>query len=186
MEFHHQGQHRSWQAPRLITKWLDNWPPKYSGVYKYIAQGGHQLSLTNHPQWGRYGRWSMHNPQAKVQERLMLRTWPPPRKREGAEEGAVGGDAEVNADPDIHPMEWMRNRQHCYNDNEMINFWLLLCPLTDGGGTTTWCLACRLLLTWEWSSAMHPTSCPPAPTNIEIGWWLPLDKDNCEGSREDL
>ena len=56
------------------------------------------------------------------------------QKREGAEGGAVGGDAEVNADPDIHPMEWMRNRQHCYND-EMINFWPLLHPLTDGGGT---------------------------------------------------
>ena len=108
-----------------------------------------------------------------------------PQKREGAEEGAVGGDAEVNADPDIHPMEWMHNRQHCYND-EMIIFWPLLRPLTDGGGTTMQCLACRLLSTWEWSSATHPTSCPPAPTNIEIGRWLPLDRDDREGSREDL
>ena len=56
------------------------------------------------------------------------------QKREGTEGGAVGGDAEVNADPDIHPMEWMCNCQHCYN-NEMIIFWPLLHPLTDGGGT---------------------------------------------------
>ena len=107
------------------------------------------------------------------------------QNREGAEQGAVGGDAEVNADPDIHPMEWMHNHQHCYND-EMIVFWPLLCPLTDGGGTVTRCLTCRLLSTWEWSSTMHPTSCPPTPTNMEIGRWLPLDRDDRDGSREDL
>ena len=90
------------------------------------------------------------------------------QKREGMEGGAVGGDAEVNTDQDIHPMEWMRNRQHCYDD-EMINFWLLLHLLTDGGGTSMRHLACQLLSTWEWSSTTHPTSCPPAPTNMEIG-----------------
>ena len=58
-----------------------------------------------------------------------------PPKSEGTEEGAVGGETEVDADPDIHPMAWMRNRQCCYDD-EMIGFWLLLHPLTDGGGTT--------------------------------------------------
>ena len=107
------------------------------------------------------------------------------QKREGAEGEAVRRDAEVNADPDIHPMEWMCNHQHCYDD-EMINFWPLLHPLTDGGGTSTRCLVYCLLSTWEWSSIMHPTSCPPAPTNMEIGQWLPLDRDDCEGSREDL
>ena len=65
----------------------------------------------------------------------------------------------------------------------MISFWPLLCPLTDGGGTVTQCLVHRLLSTWQWSSITHPTSCPPAPTNMEIGRWLPLDR---EGSREDL
>ena len=68
----------------------------------------------------------------------------------------------------------------------MISFWLLLHPLTDGGGTMMRCLAHCLLSTWEWSSTMHPTSCLPAPTNMEIGWWLPLDRDNREGSKEDL
>ena len=33
---------------------------------------------------------------------------------------------------------------------------------------------------------MHPTSCPPAPTNMEIRRWLPLDRDDCGGSRKDL
>ena len=70
----------------------------------------------------------------------------------------------------------------CYDD-EMINFWPLLHPLTDGKGTTTRCLAHHLLSTWHWSSITHPTSCPPAPTNMEIGRWLPLDRD---GNREDL
>ena len=102
------------------------------------------------------------------------------QKVESAEEGAVGG--EVDVDPGRHPMAWMCNHQRCYDD-EMISFWPLLCPLTDGGGTTTWCLVCRLLSTWQWSSITHPTSYPPAPTNMEIGQWLHLDR---EGTREDL
>ena len=102
------------------------------------------------------------------------------QKRENAEEGAVGG--ELCIDPDQHPMAWMRNCQHCYDD-EMINFWPLLHPLTDGKGTTTQHLAHHLLSMWLWSSITHPMSCPPAPTNMEIGQWLPLDR---EGSREDL
>ena len=65
----------------------------------------------------------------------------------------------------------------------MINFWPLLHPLTNGGGTVTQHLACCLLSMWQWSSITHPTSCPPTPTNMEIGWWLPLD---WEGSREAL
>ena len=73
-------------------------------------------------------------PSESVRKREVMDT--APQKREGTEKGAVGGDAEVNADPDIHPMEWMRNRQHFYDD-EMIIFWPLLHPLTDGGGTTT-------------------------------------------------
>ena len=82
-------------------------------------------------------------------------------------------------------MAWMCNHQHCYGD-EIIIFWPLLHPLTDGGGTMTRCLACHLLSTWEWSSTMHPTSCPATPTNMEIRWWLPLDRDDREESREDL
>ena len=40
-----------------------------------------------------------------------------------------------------------------------------------------------LLSTWHWSAITHPMSCPPTPTNMEIGRWLPLDQ---EGSKEDL
>ena len=82
------------------------------------------------------------------------------QKVESAEEGAVGG--EVDIDPDRHPMAWMRNHQRCYDD-EMISFWLLLRPLTDGRGTATRRLACCLLSTWQWSSVMHPMSCPSRP-----------------------
>ena len=88
------------------------------------------------------------------------------QKAENAEEGAVGG--ELCIDLDKHLMAWMHNRQRCYDD-EMINFWPLLCLLTDGRGTTTWHLAHHLLSTWHWSSVTQPTSCPPAPTNMEIG-----------------
>ena len=102
------------------------------------------------------------------------------QKVESAEEGAVEGEA--GADPNRHPMAWMCDRQCCYDD-EMISFWPLLRPLTDGGGTATRCLVRRLLSTWQWSSTTHPTSCPPTPTNMEIGRRLPLDR---EGSKEDL
>ena len=54
-----------------------------------------------------------------------------PHKVDTAEEGAVGG--EMEEDPNTHPMAWMRDRQNSYSD-EMIHFWPLLHPLTDGGG----------------------------------------------------
>ena len=87
------------------------------------------------------------------------------QKGENANEEAVGGESCI--DPDKHPMAWMHNRQHCYDD-EIINFWPLLHPVTDGKGTITWCLVCHLLSMWHWSSITHPASCPPAPTNMEI------------------
>ena len=71
----------------------------------------------------------------------------------------------------------------CWYDDEQIEFWPLLHPLMDGRGATNRCLAHHLLSTWHCSSATHPTSCPPSPTNMEISQWLPLDQ---EGSRDDL
>ena len=55
-------------------------------------------------------------------------------KAEDAEQGAVGG--ELCVDPDRYPLAWMCNCQHWFDD-EMIEFWPLLYPLTDGKGTTT-------------------------------------------------
>ena len=103
-----------------------------------------------------------------------------PHKVNTAEEGAVGG--EMEEDPNTHPMAWMRDCQNSYSD-EMIHFWPLLRPLTDGGGTNTRHLAHHLLSTWQWSAATHAASCPPTPSNMEIGRWLPLDR---EGKKEDL
>ena len=100
-------------------------------------------------------------------------------KTEGAGEGAVGSDQQV--DPDKCPMSWMCDRQHGYDD-KMIEFWPVLHPLTDGRRATAWQLARCLLSTWHWLSATYPTSCPPAPTNMEIGRWLSLDG---EGTKED-
>ena len=102
------------------------------------------------------------------------------QKSENAEEGAVGGESCI--DPNKHPMAWMHNCQRCYDD-EIINFWPLLSPLTDGKGTTTRCLVHHLLSTCHWSSITHPPFCPPTPTNMEIGQWLHLDQ---EGNSEDL
>ena len=87
-------------------------------------------------------------------------------KTEGTGEGAVGG--EQHADPDKSPMSWMRDHQRWYDD-EMIEFWPLLCPLMDGKGTTTRRLACHLLLTWHWLSVTHPTSCPPPQPTWKSG-----------------
>ena len=103
-----------------------------------------------------------------------------PRKVDTTVEGAVGGQTEE--DPNTHLMAWMRDRQNSYSD-EMIHFWPLLHPLTDGGGTNTRRLAHRLLSTWQWSAATHTASCPPAPSNMEIGHWLPLER---QGNKEDI
>ena len=89
-----------------------------------------------------------------------------PHKVNIAEEGAVGGETDV--DPNTHLMMWMRNRQNSYSD-EMISFWPLLHPLMDGGGTATRHLVHHLLSTWQWSSTTRTASCPPAPSNMEIG-----------------
>ena len=103
-----------------------------------------------------------------------------PCKVDTTVEGAVGGQAEE--DPNTHPMAWMRDRQNSYSD-EMIHFCPLLRPLMDGGGMKTRHLAHRLLSTWQWSAATQTTACPPAPSNMEIGRWLPLDR---QGNKEDL
>ena len=105
-----------------------------------------------------------------------------PHKVDTAEEGAVGGETDV--DPNTHPMTWMRDHQNSYSD-EMISFWPLLRPLTDGGGMATRRLARHLLSTWQWSAAMHTASCPPAPSNMEIGRWLPLDREGKKGRSMD-
>ena len=118
-------------------------------------------------------------PQIKITRKTEAMDTASPKVEE-AEEGAVVG--ELCLDPDKHPMAWMRDHQ-CWYDEEMINFWPLLHPLTDGKGTMTQCLACHLLSMCHWSSVTHPTSCPPAPTNMEIGRWLPLNR---EGSRKYL
>ena len=89
-----------------------------------------------------------------------------PHKLEMAEEGAVG--EETGVDPNTHTMMWMRDHQNSYND-EMISFWPLLHPLMDGGGMATRRLARHLLSTGQWSAATHTASCPPAPSNMEIG-----------------
>ena len=103
-----------------------------------------------------------------------------PRKEDQTLEGAVGG--QIEEDPNTHPMAWMRDRQNSYSDGE-IHFWPLLRPLTDGGGMNTRHLARRLLSTWQWSAAIETETCPPAPSNMEIGRWLPLDR---RGNKEDI
>ena len=103
-------------------------------------------------------------------------------KEEDIEKGAVGGERYV--DPDKYTLAWMCDHQHGYTD-EQIEFWPLLHPLTDGSEVKTWQLAHWLFSMWHWSSATHPMSCPPAPTNMEIRQWLPLNQDQ-EGEKQDL
>ena len=74
-------------------------------------------------------------------------------------------------DPNIQGMKWMKKRQRSYN-NVQLGFWLLLRPLTDGGKESTCQLAHRLLSVWQWSSAVYPPTYPPAPTSMNIRYWL--------------
>ena len=103
-----------------------------------------------------------------------------PHKVDPTVEGAVGG--QIEEDPNTHPMAWMQDRQNSYSDEE-IHFWPLLHPLMDGGGMNTRCLARCLLSTWQWSATIETAACPPAPSNMEIGHWLPLDR---QGNKEDI
>ena len=81
-------------------------------------------------------------------------------------------------DPNTQGMKWMKLRQHSYRDVQL-EFWLLLRPLTDGGEEHTHQLVHRLLSVWHWSSAVNPYTYPPAPTSLDIGYWL------CESNNED-
>ena len=74
-------------------------------------------------------------------------------------------------DPNTQGMKWMKLRQRSYRDIQL-EFWLLLRPLTDGSEEHTRQLARRLLSVWHWSSAVDPPTYPPAPTSMNIGYWL--------------
>ena len=66
---------------------------------------------------------------------------------------------------DLQPMwdalKWMKEHQHSYTDDQL-DFWHLLCPLTNGSEKASWCLACQLLSIWHWSLALDPPTCPLA------------------------
>ena len=178
MDFYHPGPHRNLWALNPTIRWLGTLTAKiFRGLQiQCSARTSAQFDKPPTPRL-----WSIvyrpHESEIARKTEAMDTASP---KTEGTGEGAVGG--EQHTDPDKYPMSWMRDHQHWYDD-EMIEFLALLRPLMDGKGTITWQLACHLLLTWHWSLVTHPTSCSPAPTNMEIGWWLSLDQ---EGSREDL
>ena len=73
--------------------------------------------------------------------------------------------------PNIQGMKWMKERQCSYRDAQL-DFWLLLRQLTDGSEESTHKLACRLLSVWHWSLAIDPPTYPPAPTSMNIRYWL--------------
>ena len=75
------------------------------------------------------------------------------------------------ANPNIQGMKWMKEHQRSYKDAQL-DFCLLLRPLTDGSEESTRHLARRLLSVWHWSSAVDPPTYPPAPTSLNIGYWL--------------
>ena len=74
-------------------------------------------------------------------------------------------------DPNTQGMKWMKECQCSYKDIQL-EFWLLLRPLTDGSEECTHQLAHRLLSVWHWSLAVDPPTYPPAPTSMNIGYWL--------------
>ena len=81
-------------------------------------------------------------------------------------------------DPNTQGMKWMKECQCSYRDVQL-EFWLLLRPLMNGDEEPTCQLARRLLSVWHWSSAVDPPMYPPAPTSMNIGYWL------CESNDED-
>ena len=86
-------------------------------------------------------------------------------------------DSSHAVDPNTHGMKWMKERQCSYRDIQL-EFWLLLRPLTDRSEERTHQLARRLLSVWQWSSAVEPTTYPPVPTSLDIGYWLHQTRKN--------
>ena len=74
-------------------------------------------------------------------------------------------------DPNTQGMKWMKECQRSYKDIQL-EFWLLLRPLIDGSEEHTRQLVRRLLSVWHWSLAVDPPTYPPAPTSMNIGYWL--------------
>ena len=96
------------------------------------------------------------------------------------------GEEDEDLDPDRYPMAWMRNHQQTYDD-EMINFWPLLHPLTNGErnrNTASYRTACYQHGNGHPSHTPHPVL--PHEQTWKMGQWLPLDREEREGSREDL
>ena len=85
--------------------------------------------------------------------------------------GEVGSSAQVQLiDPNTQAMKWMKECQHSYRDVQL-DFWLLLRPLTDGGEESSRQLARRLLSVALVICHGAPTY-SPAPTSMNIGYWL--------------
>ena len=84
-----------------------------------------------------------------------------------------------SVDPNTQGMRWMKECQRSYKDIQL-EFWLLLRPLTNGSEERTHQLAHRLLSVWHWSSAVDPPTYPPAPTSMNIGYWL------CKTKKKDI
>ena len=82
-------------------------------------------------------------------------------------------------DPNTQGMKWMKECQHSYRDVQL-EFWLLLRPLMDRDKEHIHQLAHRLLSVWHWSSAVDPPMYPPAPTSMDIGYWLRESNDEDE------
>ena len=85
-----------------------------------------------------------------------------PKNWRHAGEGAVGGDLHMQTQTNIQCLG-CTDRQHWYDD-EMIEFWPLLCTCW-WMGKEAWFGSWHVtyLSTWHWSLVTHPTSCPPAP-----------------------
>ena len=68
--------------------------------------------------------------------------------------------------------------EQCENktDEEEIEWWLLVHPLTDGSDVATRILACRLLAVWCWMvMTPRPLNCLSALTILNIGQFLDED-----------
>ena len=135
------------------------------------------------PPQSKYDWLSLHHSRMRVWGRQKPWTWPP-KKGKVPRRGSCGRRSRCRPRQASNDLD-ARSSMNLWWQNDQL---LAVTLPTDGWERNRDMVssACRLLSTWQWSSATHPTSCPPAPTNMEIGWWLPLDWDDRDGSREEL
>ena len=105
-----------------------------------------------------------------------------PRKEREAPPCWVVCNYPYTIDPLWQTTWWLKSFEEQCEEDEPI-WWLLFCPLTDGGDMATLALAQQLMAIWRWATTVSISPiCLPAPMVMNIGQFLEEDTTACRWS----